>query len=180
MPEPELSVPLHWSTSTGVRQIRILSQSVQRVCVWVCPWGGCVGLCDIFGLDEKSYWQSGSPSHWHVCLMVHTARRQPPWPGADTEGGARDNVLLFVLPRTTVCWGWVGAGMDKVGVWGGGWELRARGVSRLPVSVVIVRHGNRQSVSLPPRFRIHILLQKTRKSEQFHIFSISLSCSPHV
>lgn len=51
--------------------------------------------------------------------MVHTARRQPPRPGADTEGGARDNVLLFVLPRTTVCRGWVGAGMDKVGVWGG-------------------------------------------------------------
>lgn len=98
MSEPELSVPRHWSTSTGVRQIWILSQSL---CV------GGVGLCSILGLDEKSYWQPGSPSHWHVCLMVHT---QP-------VVGLSDPVLTPRVECVTTCF-CLCCGLLRVGWWG--------------------------------------------------------------
>lgn len=139
MSEPELSVPLHWSTSGGVRQTRILSQ---YVCVYVC-----VALCDILGLDERSYWQSGSPSHWRVFDGTHTARHRPQWPSADTKGWASDNVLLFVLPRNMVCWGWAGGSIDKVGV------LKPRRGVMPSLTVFAVNAGHRN---------IH---QKTQTSE---------------
>lgn len=98
MSEPELSVPLHWSTSTGVRQIWVLSRAL---CV------GGVGLCSILGSDETSYWQPGSPSHWRVCLMVHT---QP-------AVGLSDPVLTPRVECVTTCF-CLCCGLLRVGWWG--------------------------------------------------------------